>query len=347
MQIQGRPIGPDHPPYIVAELSGNHGGSLDRALQIVDAVAEAGADALKLQTYTAETMTIDADGDDFLICEPASLWHGRRLYELYEEAHTPWEWHETIFERARSNGLAAFSAPFDTTAVDFLETLDVPAHKIASFEATDLTLVRHAARTGKPMIVSTGLATASEVEAAVTAAQEAGCQDLLVFKCTSAYPTPPRESNLATIAHLQQLTGVPIGLSDHTRGIGAAVASVALGAVAVEKHVTYSRSDETVDSAFSLEPAELAQLVNESRRAWEAIGTVHYGPTQAEQDSLRLRRSLYVVEDVATGAELTINNVRSIRPGYGLPPHCFEDLIGMHVTCDIARGTPLSWDHLR
>ena len=347
MQIDGRPIGPDHPPYIVAELSGNHGGSLERALQIVDAVAEAGADALKLQTYTAETMTIDADGDDFLISEPASLWHGRRLYELYEEAHTPWEWHETIFERARSNGLAAFSAPFDTTAVDFLETLDVPAHKIASFEATDLTLVRHAASTGKPMIISTGLATASEVETAVIAAQEAGCQDLLVFKCTSAYPTSPRDSNLATIEHLRQLTDVLVGLSDHTLGIGAAIAAVALGAVAVEKHVTYSRRDETIDSAFSLEPAELGQLVAECRRAWEAVGTVHYGPTEAERDSLRLRRSLYVVEDVTTGAELTRHNVRSIRPGYGLPPARLEDVLGMRVTCDIPRGTPLAWDHFR
>ena len=347
MQIDGRPIGPDHPPYIVAEMSGNHGGSLERALQIVDAVAEAGADALKLQTYTAETMTIDADCDDFLISEPASLWHGRRLYELYEEAHTPWEWHETIFERARSNGLAAFSAPFDATAVDFLESLDVPAHKIASFEATDLPLVRHAARTGKPMIISTGLATASEIEAAVTAAREAGCRDLLVFKCTSAYPASPRDSNLATIAHLQQLSGAPVGLSDHTRGIGAAIASVALGAVAIEKHVTYSRSDETVDSAFSLEPAELAQLVVESRRAWEAIGTVHYGPTEEERDSLRLRRSLYLVQDVAAGEVLTRENVRSIRPGYGLPPGRIHDVLGLRTTHSIPRGTPLSWDHLR
>ena len=347
MQIEGRPIGPDHPPYIVAELSGNHGGSLERALQIVDAVAEAGADALKLQTYTAETMTIDADGDDFLISEPASLWHGRRLYELYEKAHTPWEWHQAIFERARSNGLTAFSAPFDETAVAFLETLDVPAHKIASFEATDLTLVRRAARTGKPMIISTGLATASEIEAAVAAAREAGCRDLLVFKCTSAYPTSPRDSNLATIEHLQKLTNVLVGLSDHTLGIGAAVAAVALGAVAVEKHVTFSRNVGTVDSAFSLEPAELAQLVIESRRAWEAVGVVHYGPTEAEQESLRLRRSLYVVEDVVAGTELTRYNVRSIRPGNGLPPDRLADVLGMRITCDIPRGTPLSWDHFR
>lgn len=347
MQIAGRPIGPGHPPYIVAELSGNHGGSLERALKIVDAVAEAGVDALKLQTYTADTMTIDADTDDFIISEPASPWYGRRLYELYEQAHTPWEWHEAIFDRARAAGLAAFSAPFDVTAVDFLEDLDVPAHKIASFEATDLTLVRHAARTGKPMIISTGLATAGEVDAAVHAAREAGCQDLLVFKCTSAYPTSPRDSNLATIHHLEQLTRSPVGLSDHTQGIGAAVASVALGAVAIEKHVTLSRADETVDAAFSLEPHEVAQLVIESRRAWEAVGTVHYGPTAAEQDSLRLRRSLYVVEDIPAGAELTHDNVRAIRPGYGLPAGRIDEVIGLRASRRIPRGTPLDWGCFR
>lgn len=347
MQIDGRNIGPDQPPYIIAELSGNHGGSLERALEIVDSVVQAGADALKLQTYTADTMTIDADGDDFLISEDSSLWHGRRLYELYEQAHTPWEWHEAIFTRAREQGLAAFSAPFDTSAVDFLETLDVPAHKIASFESTDLGLVRHAAATGKPMIISTGLATAAEVDEAVSAARQAGCTELLVLKCTSAYPTSPTDSNLATIPHLAALTGCPVGLSDHTQGIGAAVASVAFGAVAIEKHVTLSRADDTVDAAFSLEPHELAQLVIESRRAWEAIGEVHYGPTDAERGSLRLRRSLYIVEDIGVGEELTRENVRSIRPGYGLPPGRFNDVLGLRVARDVARGTPLSWELLR
>lgn len=347
MQIDGRTIGPDHPPYIVAELSGNHGGSLERALEIVDAVAHAGADALKLQTYTADTMTIDVDGEDFVISEQSSPWHGRRLHELYEQAHTPWEWHETIFDRARANGLSAFSAPFDTSAVDYLETLDVPAHKIASFEATDLPLVRHVARTGKPMIISTGLATAGEVESVVSAARQAGCDELLVLKCTSAYPTSPIDSNLATIPHLAGLTDTSVGLSDHTRGIGAAVAAVGLGAVAIEKHVTLCRSEETVDAAFSLEPAELAQLVVESRRAWEAIGHVHYGPTDAERASLRLRRSLYVVADVEEGEKLSSDNVRSIRPGYGLPPASIDSVLGLRVTRSVARGTPLSWDLLR
>ena len=347
MQIDGRVIGPDTPPYIIAELSANHGGSRQRALEIVDAVAEAGADALKLQTYTADTMTIDAAGDDFLISEPASLWHGRRLYELYEQAHTPWAWHEEIFERARQHGLAAFSAPFDTTAVDFLESLGAPAHKIASFESVDLTLIRHAAATGKPVIISTGLASAAEVDAAVSAARDGGCTDLLVLKCTSAYPAPPTDSNLSTIPHLAALTGGPVGLSDHTQGIGAAVASIALGAVAIEKHVTLSRDDDTVDAAFSLEPNELAELVRETRRAWEAVGQVHYGPTDAERDSLRLRRSLYIVEDVAAGQPLTPENVRSIRPGYGLPPARIDDVMGLRVASDVSRGTPLSWELVR
>lgn len=347
MHINGRPIGPNHPPYIIAELSGNHDGSLERALEIVDAVAAAGADALKLQTYTADTMTIDADGDEFLISEPSSLWHGRRLHELYKQAHTPWEWHEPIFDRSRKHGLAAFSAPFDTTAVDFLETLQVPAHKIASFECTDHTLIRRAAATGKPLIISTGLASAAEVDAAVSAAHAAGSTDLLVLKCTSAYPTSPTDSNLATIPHLEQLTGAPVGLSDHTQGIGAAVAAVALGAVAIEKHVTLSRADDTVDAAFSLEPHEIAQLVVEARRAWEAVGQVHYGPTEAERDSLRLRRSLYVVEDITAGQPLTPDNVRSIRPGYGLPPSHLQELMGLRVTRDVPRGTPVSWELLR
>jgi pseudaminic acid synthase len=347
MQIAGRQIGPDQPPYIIAELSGNHGGSLQRALEIVDAVAEAGVDALKLQTYTADTMTLDIDAEDFVISEPSSLWYGRRLHELYEEAHTPWEWHEEIFARANGHGLAAFSAPFDPTAVDFLESLDVPCHKIASFESTDLQLVRHVASTGKPMIISTGLATAAETAAAVETAKANGCEDLMVLKCSSAYPTSPHDSNLATIPHLRELTGCPVGLSDHTIGLGVPVAAVALGAVAIEKHVTLSRDDDTVDAAFSLEPHEFERLVTETRQAWEAVGEVHYGPTDAERHSLWLRRSLYVVQDIPAGGRITRDNTRSIRPAYGLPTVHLDAVVGLEVRHDVPRGTPLSWDLFR
>jgi pseudaminic acid synthase len=347
MQIAGRPIGPEHPPYIIAELSGNHGGSLQRALEIVDAVAEADVDALKLQTYTADTMTLDVDRDEFIINEPSSLWYGRRLHELYAEAHTPWEWHEEIFARANERGLVAFSAPFDTTAVEFLESLDVPCHKIASFESTDLNLVRAVAQTGKPTILSTGLATAAEISAAVEMARASGCEDLLVLKCSSAYPTSPKDSNLATIPHLRALTGCEVGLSDHTLGVGVPVAAVALGAVAVEKHVTLSRDDDTVDAAFSLEPTEFAQLVVEARQAWEAVGTVRYGPTEDERRSLWLRRSLYAVEDIPIGGVVTRANVRSIRPSYGLPTIHLDDVIGLRVQHEVPRGTPLSWELFR
>ena len=347
MQIAGRQIGHDHPPYIIAELSGNHGGSLQRALEIVDAVAEARVDALKLQTYTADTMTLDIDSEDFVISEPSSLWYGRRLHELYQEAHTPWEWHEEIFNRANQRGLAAFSAPFDATAVKFLESLDVPCHKIASFESTDLQLVRRVAETGKPMIISTGLATAAEISTAVETAKTNGCDDLVVLKCSSAYPTSPRDSNLATIPHLRELTGCQVGLSDHTIGIGVPVAAVALGAVAIEKHVTLSRDDDTVDAAFSLEPQEFERLVVESRQAWEAVGTVHYGPTQAEQQSLWLRRSLYVTQDIPAGGRITHENVRSIRPAFGMPTIHLDDVVGLQVSRDVPRGTPMRWELFR
>jgi pseudaminic acid synthase len=347
MQIAGRQIGPQHPPYIIAELSGNHGGSLHRALEIVDAAAEAGVDALKLQTYTADTMTLDIDSEDFVISDPSSLWHGRRLHELYAEAHTPWEWHEEIFARANGHGLAAFSAPFDPTAVDFLESLDVPCHKIASFESTDLQLVRHVARTGRPMIISTGLATAAEISTSVETAKAHGCEDLMVLKCSSAYPTSPRDSNLASIPHLRDLTGHEVGLSDHTVGIAVPVAAVALGAVAIEKHLTLSRDDSTVDAAFSLEPHEFARLVTESRQAWEAVGKVHYGPTDVERESLWLRRSLYVVADIPAGGRITRQNVRSIRPAYGMSTVHLDDVIGLEVRRDVSRGTPLSWDLFR
>lgn len=347
MQIAGRPIGTDHPPYIVAEMSGNHGGSLRSALAIVDAVAEAGADAIKLQTYTADTMTLNVGGPGFVIDDPGSLWYGRQLHELYEEAHTPLDWHRPIFERARQQGLTAFSAPFDPSAVDLLEQLDAPAHKIASFECVDLPLIRHAAATGKPLIISTGLATAAEIDAAAKAARDAGCEDLMLLVCTSSYPAPPQDSNLATIPHLRSWAGVEVGLSDHTLGIGAALASVALGATLVEKHVTLSRANDTVDAEFSLEPHELAALVEDARRAWQAVGRVHYGPTPGDVHSLSLRRSLYVTADLRTGDVLSPDNVRAIRPGHGLPPGELNKVLGLRVARNTPRGTPLSWELLK
>lgn len=344
IRIGHRTIGAGHPPLVIAELSGNHNGSLERALAIVDASADAGAQALKLQTYTADTMTLDIREREFFISDPASLWKGHSLHELYQKAGTPWEWHEPLFRRARERGMVAFSTPFDPTAVDFLEALDVPAYKIASFENADLPLIRKAAATGKPLIISSGMATAAMLEEAVGAAREAGCQDLVLLKCTSNYPASPEFSNLATIPHMRALFGCHVGLSDHTLGIGAAVASVALGAVAIEKHVTLARSEGGVDADFSLEPAELRQLVDESLRAWQAVGGVSYGPLDHERGSLVFRRSLYVVQDMKPGDVLTAENLRPIRPGFGLPPKYFEALLGKRVTRAVARGTAMSWD---
>lgn len=344
--ISGRAIGADQPPYVIAELSGNHGGSLDMALAIVDAAAEAGADAIKLQTYTADTMTLDSDGPGFVIREPESPWFGEDLYALYEQAHTPWEWHGAIFERARERGLAAFSTPFDASAVEFLEDLDVPAYKVASFENIDLPLIERVASTGKPVIISTGMATLAEVDEAVSTARRAGCTELVLLKCTSTYPAPPEASNLATIPALAHAFGCEVGLSDHTLGIGVPVASVALGATVIEKHVTLRRSDGAVDSAFSLEPDELASLVAEARRAWQALGKVSFGPAPEEIPSLIYRRSLYLVRDVRAGEPLTAEDVRAIRPGYGLPPKYLSVLLGRTLACDAQRGTPMSWDLL-
>lgn len=339
-------IGLEHPPFVIAEMSGNHNGSLDRALAIVDAVADAGAQALKLQTYTADTMTLDLAEREFVIDDPKSLWAGRTLYELYREAHTPWDWHAPIFERARARGLAAFSTPFDPTAVDFLESLDVPCYKIASFENVDLPLIRRVAATGKPLIVSTGLATLDEIAEAVAAARAAGCRDLVLLKCTSAYPASPADSHLRTIPHLRAAFDCEVGLSDHTLGIGAALAAVALGATVIEKHVTLRRADGGVDSAFSLEPHELAQLVADGERARLALGGVHYGPSAGEVASLRFRRSLYVVRDVRAGEALTREHVRAIRPGYGLPPKHLGQVLGRRAARDLAAGTALAWDML-
>ena len=344
MKIGHVAVGLDAAPLIIAELSGNHNGSLDRALAIVDAVAATGAQALKLQTYTADTMTLDLARDEFFIADPKSPWSGKSLYALYEEAHTPWEWHAPIFDRARRHGMLAFSTPFDATAVDFLETLDVPAYKIASFENVDLPLIRRVAATGKPVIISTGLANMAEIDEAVRAARESGCRDLALLKCTSNYPASPAASNLSTLPHLRALFQCEVGLSDHTLGTGAAVGSVALGACIIEKHVTLSRADGGVDSAFSLEPQELERLVADTRIAWEALGKIQLGPTDEERGSLVFRRSLYVCDDLEAGDVLTPKNLRAIRPGYGLAPKYLQDVLGQRVTRAVKRGTPMSWD---
>ncbi|MEV4110830.1 pseudaminic acid synthase [Nonomuraea sp. NPDC049695] len=344
ISIAGRLIGADQPPFVVAELSGNHNGSLERALAIVDAVAASGAHALKLQTYRPDTLTIDCDGPAFRVGDGHELWGGETLYQLFERAHTPWEWHEPIFERAREHRLIAFSSPFDPTAVEFLEELGVPAYKIASSEIVDLPLIRLAAATGKPLIISTGMATMREIQAALDAAREAGCTELAVLSCTASYPAPPSESNLRSLPRLEALTGAVVGVSDHTPGIGVPLAAVALGARLIEKHVTLSRAEGGVDAAFSLEPAELAALVVESERAWQSLGGVGIGPRPSEQEGLRFRRSLYVVRDVRADDEVTPENVRSIRPAGGLPPDTAGQVMGRHFTRDVPFGTPLSWE---
>ena len=339
MQIAGRKIGLDTKPFIIAEMSGNHNQSLSRALDIVESAAKTGAHALKIQTYTPDTMTIDIDEREFHISDTKSLWAGNSLYKLYGEAQTPWEWHRPIFERARDLGIIPFSTPFDDTAVDFLEGLDVPCYKIASFENTDLPLIRRVASTGKPLIISTGMATVAELDETVRAARESGCKDLILLKCTSTYPATADNTNILTIPHLRELFGCEVGLSDHTMGVGVSVASVALGATVIEKHFTLSRSDGGVDSAFSMEPAEMAQLVVESERAWQSLGEVRYGPTDAEKNSLQHRRSLYVVEDLKAGDVLSKDNLRAIRPGLGSPTKYRSLVLGKAVNRDIKRGT--------
>ncbi|MCU0842735.1 MAG: pseudaminic acid synthase [Thiobacillaceae bacterium] len=346
LRIARREIGRHAPPFVIAEMSGNHNQSLDRALEIVEAAARAGAHALKLQTYTADTMTLDLAEGEFFISDPNSLWKGSSLHELYRQAHTPWEWHRPIMRRARELGMIVFSTPFDETAVDFLETLEVPCYKIASFENTDLPLIRKAAATGKPLIVSTGMATLAELDDLVRAAREAGCRDLVLLKCTSTYPATPENSNLLTIPHLRELFDCEVGLSDHTLGIGAAVASVALGATVIEKHFTLRRADGGVDATFSMEPEEMRALVVESERAWQALGRVRYGPSEAERQSMVFRRSLYVAADMQAGDALSRENLRLIRPGYGLAPKYFETVLGKRVNRAVRRGTPLSWDLL-
>ncbi len=346
IKIGNREIGRHHAPFIIAEMSGNHNQSIERALEIVEAAAKTGVHALKIQTYTPDTMTLDIDEREFHISDPKSLWAGTSLYKLYGQANTPWEWHKPIFERARQLGLIAFSTPFDETAVDFLESLDVPCYKIASFENTDLPLIRRVAATGKAMIVSTGMATVAELDETVRAARNAGCNDLILLKCTSTYPAAPENTNILTIPHMRALFKCEVGLSDHTMGVGVSVGSITLGATVIEKHFTLSRAQGGVDSTFSMEPAEMAQLVVETERAWQALGQVQYGATDAERASLVFRRSLYVVEDLKAGDVLTRENVRAIRPGLGLPTKYLEQVLGKTVKQDVKRGAALGWDHV-
>ncbi|MGV3504281.1 MAG: pseudaminic acid synthase [Adhaeribacter sp.] len=336
-------IGPGHRPFIIAEMSGNHNQSLDKALAIVDAAAAAGAQALKLQTYTPDTMTL---AGAYTIEDEGSLWKGRELYDLYQQAYTPWDWHEAIFRRAQEKGMMAFSSPFDETAVDFLESLQVPCYKIASFENTDLPLLKKVAATGKPVIMSTGVATLADIDEAVRTLRAHGCQDLVLLKCTSTYPASPENTNLRTIPHLSQLFNSPVGLSDHTMGIGASVAAVALGACVIEKHFTLSRAEGGVDAAFSLEPAELQALVEESERAFLALGHIQYGVQQAEQKSRLFKRSVYVSRDLAAGDLFTKDNIRVVRPGLGLEPKYYEQVLGKAAKTPIKAGTPLTWDLL-
>jgi pseudaminic acid synthase len=337
-------IGPGHRPFVIAEMSGNHNGSLERALAIVDTVAASGAQALKLQTYRADTITIDVDTPAFRISTDHALWGGENLYSLYEKAHTPWEWHAPLFERAAAQGLTVFSSPFDATAVDLLEGLDAPAYKIASAEIVDLPLISLCARTGKPLIISTGMANVAEIHAAVATARAAGNDQLVVLGCTASYPASPEDSNLRGIPLIADTFDVVPGLSDHTMGIGVPVAAVALGACVIEKHVTLSRADGGVDSDFSLEPAELTALVTETERAWQALGAPRIGPKDSEREVLRLRRSLYVVADVDEGDEVTAANVRSIRPSGGLPPAELSTVLGRTFHKKASKGTPLTWD---
>jgi pseudaminic acid synthase len=337
-------IGNNYPPFIIAEMSGNHNHSIDQALKIVAAAAKSGAHALKLQTYTPDTLTIDVATDDFFISDNGSLWKGNSLYELYKKAYTPWEWHELIFKRAKELGILCFSTPFDETAVDFLETLNVPAYKIASFENNHLPLLKKVAKTGKPVIISTGLSKLNDIQLAVDTLRTNGCMDIILLKCTSTYPATPENTNLLTIPHMSQLFDCHVGLSDHTMGIGVSVASIGLGARVIEKHFTIDRSEGGVDSTFSLEPNEFKSLVEESNKAFHALGSIHYGILPDELKSIKFKRSIYIVKDLNEGDILTPDNIRIIRPGNGISPSLFDDFIGKKINKSVKRGTALSFD---
>ena len=342
-EISNIKIGLEHKPLIIAEMSGNHNQSLDRALEIVEAAAATGAHALKLQTYTADTITLDVKEAEFFIEDKDSLWKGKSLYELYEEAHTPWEWHEPIMKRANELGMLCFSTPFDDTAVDFLEDLNVPAYKIASFENTHLPLIKKVASTGKPMIISTGMASVAEMDEMVQTIRDAGCEQFILLKCTSTYPATPGNSNVLTIPHMRKLFNCEVGLSDHTMGIGASVAAVAHGATVIEKHFTLNRADGGVDSAFSMEPEEMKQLVIETERAWQSLGAVKYGPAEAEKSSMKFRRSLYIAQDMKAGDVLNETNLRIVRPGLGLAPKYYDVILGRKVNKGVKMGTAVDW----
>lgn len=341
--VAGRPIGPNHPAYVIAEISANHGQSLDRALELVRLAAEAGADAVKIQTYTPDTMTIDCDGEPFRVGE-GTLWAGRLLYDLYADAYTPWEWHPALREEAADAGVHLFSTPFDVSAVTFLDQLEVPVFKIASFELVDLDLIRTVARCGRPLIISTGMATTTEIDEALGAARQTGNPQVALLRCNSAYPASPADMDLRTIPDMAARWQVPVGLSDHTLGIAAALTAIALGACIIEKHFTLRRSDPGPDAAFSLEPDELGALVRAVRDAEAALGGVRYGPSPTEERSLAFRRSLFVVDNVRAGEPFTEENVRAIRPGQGLAPKQLTQVLGRRATADVARGTPLRWD---
>lgn len=342
--IDGRKIGPDYPPYIIAELSANHNGDINRAFAIMAAAKDAGADAIKLQTYTADTITMDCDSDEFQI--NGGLWDGQSLYALYKGAHMPWEWHQALFAKAKELEITIFSSPFDFTAVDLLEQLDAPAYKIASFEVVDLPLIKRVAQTGKPMIISTGMASKAEIQDAITTARENGCEELVVLHCVSGYPAPAAQYNLRTIADISQYFGVLSGLSDHTIDNATAVVSVAFGACVIEKHVTLDRNGGGTDDSFSLEPKELGQLCRDTHTAWQAMGKVNYERTPAEQGNVKFRRSLYVVKDIAAGERLTAKNIRSIRPGFGLAPKHYDAVLGKVAKNTIVSGTALSFDFI-
>jgi N-acetylneuraminate synthase len=347
IKIGHRVVGNATSPFVIAEMSGNHNQSFERAIRLVDAAVEAGAHAIKLQTASPDGLTLDVDSPDFQITDEDSLWYGKNLYELYKEAVTPWEWHEAIFEHCRERGIIAFSSPFELKAVDFLESLHVPCYKIASFEMIDTQLVRRVAQTGKPLIMSTGMATLSEIETAVETASKEGNDQIILLKCTSTYPARPTNTNLLTIPHLRAAFGTQVGLSDHTMGIGVPCAAVAMGATVIEKHFTLARTDGGVDSAFSLEPHELKLLVEETERAWQSIGTVRYGGSNDEQASLKYRRSIYISRDVKAGEQLTADNMRIIRPGFGVAPKYYDVLVGRTVNKDLSKGTAMSWEHIK